>query len=66
MNSIGPQSPSLPMIPNAPQAPPMFGGGPDSARPGQKPKRQSFFPTFLGTGDTPQAGQLGQKTLLGA
>lgn len=62
MNSLSP-SPSLPMIPNAPAPPPMFGA---ETTPGQKPKRASFFPTFLGTGDTPQAGQLGQKTLIGA
>jgi hypothetical protein len=59
-----PPSGQLPMIPNAPSPPPMFGQADSS--PGTKPKRQSFFPTFLGTGDTPQAGQVGNKTLLGA
>jgi hypothetical protein len=61
MNSIGPQ-PSLPMVPNAPSPPPLFGA---QQQPGQKPKRQSFFPTFLGSGATPDASQVGQKTLLG-
>jgi hypothetical protein len=56
-------SAQLPMIPNAPSPPPLFGA---AQTPGSKPKRQSFFPTFLGTGDTPQAGGWGQKTLLGA
>lgn len=58
-----PSSTGLPMIPNTPSPPPAFGA---QTTPGQKPKRQSFFPTFLGTGDIPQAGQVGNKTLLGA
>jgi hypothetical protein len=58
-----PPTASLPQIPNAPPPPPMFGA---QQQPGSKPKRASFFPTFLGTGSTPEAGQLGQKTLLGA
>ena len=65
MNSIGPPQGQLPMIPNAPSPPPMFGAD-SSSKPGQRPKRQSFFPTFLGTGSAPETGQLGQKTLLGA
>lgn len=58
----GPSAPALPQIPNAPPPPPMFGA---QNQPGQKPKRQSFFPTFLGTGSMPGAGNEGQKTLLG-
>jgi hypothetical protein len=65
MTGLGPPTGQLPMIPNAPSPPPMFGMA-DASKPGAKPKRASFFPTFLGTGSAPEAGQLGQKTLLGA
>lgn len=61
--SFTPPTASLPQIPNAPAPPPLFGA---QQQPGSKPKRQSFFPTFLGSGDVPQPGSLGQKTLLGA
>jgi hypothetical protein len=63
MSFAAPPQGTLPQVPNAPPPPPMFGA---QTTPGSKPKRQSFFPTFLGTGSTPEAGQLGQKTLLGA
>lgn len=53
---------ALPQVPNAPPPPPLFGA---QTAPGQKPKRASFFPTFLGSGETPTGSQLGQKTLLG-
>lgn len=54
-------APPQPMVPVAPIAPPMFGQGPQGKKPGQK----SLTPSFLGSAMTPQAGQLGQKTLLG-
>lgn len=56
------EAPPLPTIGAAPAPPPMFGADPNSTG---KPKKKSMQPTFLGTGATPQAGQLGQKTLLG-
>jgi hypothetical protein len=64
MNSVQPPTGYLPQMPQQSAPPPLFGT--ESAGPGQKPKRQSFFPTFLGSGSAPQPGQLGQKTLLGA
>lgn len=54
-------APPQPAVPVAPSAPPMFGQAPQ----GQKPKGKSFTPSFLGSAMTPQAGQLGTKTLLG-
>lgn len=54
-------SPALPALPTAVPPPPMFGQNPQ----GKKPQRKSMQPSFLGTGSMPQAGQLGNKTLLG-
>lgn len=53
--------PAVPAPPNAPAPPPIFGQNPTGSKPGKK----SQNPTFLGAGDTPTAGQLGSKTLLG-
>lgn len=51
--------PAVTPPPPAPQ-PPVFQA--DAAK---KPKAKPTSPTFLGTGDIPQQGQVGQKTLLG-
>lgn len=61
MSFAAPDTPPLPVVPGAPTPPPVFG-----ERAGQKKKpQQSMQPTFLGTQATPQAGQVGSKTLLG-
>lgn len=57
------ESPDIPLPKpgTAPPPPPMFG-----AFAGQKKqKAKSMQPTFLGADAAPQAGQTGQKTLLG-
>lgn len=63
VSSVNPPTAALPNMPTPSSPPPLFGASQQS--PGQKPRRASFFPTFLGSGDVPSAGQLGQKTLLG-
>ena len=57
---MSPTEAPLPQIGAAPVAPPMFG-----IAAGKKPKGKSMQPSFLGSGTTPQPGELGNKTLLG-
>lgn len=57
-----PAPPPMIVAPQAPAAPPLFG----SQQPKKNPSQgRSMNQTFLGTAAAPQAGQLGQKTLLG-
>lgn len=60
--SFGVDTPPMPAVPAAPPPPPMFG----QKAPPRKSGQQNMQPSFLGTGAMPQAGQLGQHTLLGA
>lgn len=46
---------------NGPTPPPVFASDPM----GKKPKNKSTTPTFLGTGSTPDQGNMGSKTLIG-
>ena len=60
MTSAPPTPPAV-MLPQAPNPPPLFGGG--TAQ--QKPKAKPSQPTFLGAGLTAQPQNQGFRTLLG-
>lgn len=55
-------TPPAPVLPQQPAAPPMFG---QQTQPGQKPGAKSSQPTFLGANLGAQAGQTGQRSLIG-
>ena len=57
-----PAPPPLPVVPQAPNPPMMFG---QNQPQGQKPGRTPMTPTFLGTMLTPMPSQSGMKTLMG-
>lgn len=59
--SLSAPTPAPVILPGAPAAPPMLG----SPTQGSKPQAKASQPTFLGSNLVPQAGQTGQKTLLG-
>lgn len=61
MSFSPPPTQPVPVAPDAPAPPPVFGQNPTSS----KPAKKSMTPSFLGQQDTPRPQQLGTKTLLG-
>ena len=60
---MGAPQPAAPVLPQAPAAPPVFGG--QGTGPGQKPQAKSSQPTFLGSGLVASGQNQGTKSLIG-